>query len=102
MAGDAVFLEAGDTVVFLEAGNAVVFLEAGGAVVFLEASLAFLEVVFTSTDALALPEPWGWPRPLLGRGRGGISDLDGGGVQDLDEPPAFGTGVLGIERTDEK
>ena len=76
MAGDAVFLEAGDAVVFLEAGS------------------AFLEVVFTSTDALALPEPRGWPQPLLGRGRGG--------VQDLDEPPAFGTGLLGIERTDEK
>ena len=84
MAGDAVFLEAGDAVVFLEAG------------------LAFLEVVFTLTDALALPEPWGRPRPLLGRGRGGVSALNGGGVQDLDELPAFGTGLLGIERTDEK
>ena len=84
MAGDAIFLEASDAVVFLEAGS------------------AFLEVVFTSTDALALPEPQGWPWPLLGRGRGGVSDLDGGGVQDLDEPPAFGTGLLGIERTDEK
>ena len=71
-------------------------------VVFLEAGSAFLEVVFTLTDALALPELRGWPRPLLGRGRGGVSDLDGGGIQDLDEPPAFGTGLLGIERTDEK
>ena len=84
MAGDAVFLEAGDAVIFLEAGS------------------AFLEVVFTSTDALALPELRGRPWPLLGRGRGGVSNLDGGGVQDLDEPPAFGTGLLGIERTDEK
>ena len=84
MASDAVFLEAGDAVVFLEAGS------------------AFLEVVFTSTDALALPEPWGWPRPLLGRGRSGVSNLDGGGIQDLDEPPAFGTGLLKIERTDKK
>ena len=75
---------------------------ASDAVIFLEAGSAFLEVVFTSTDAVALPEPRGWPQPLLGRGRGGVSDLDGGGVQDLDEPPAFGTGLLGIERTDEK
>ena len=76
---------------------------AGDAAIFLEAGLAFLEVeVFTLTDPLALPELQGQPQPLLGRGRGGISDLDGGGVQDLDEPPAFGTGLLGIERTDEK
>ena len=79
-----------------------VFLEAGDAVIFLEASSAFLEVVFTLTGALALPEPWGRPQPLLGRGKGGVSDLDGGGVQDLDEPPAFGTVLLGIERTNEK
>ena len=76
---------------------------AGNAAVFLEASLAFLEVeVFTSTDPLALPELQGQPWPCLGGGRGGVSDLDGGGVQDLDEPLAFGTGLLGIERIDEK
>ena len=76
---------------------------AGDAVVYLEAGLAFLEVeVFTSTDPLALPELRERPQPLLGGGRGGVSDLDGGGVQDLDEPPAFGTGLLGMERTDEK
>ena len=77
---------------------------AGDAAVFLEAGSAFLEVkVFTVTNPLALPELRGQPQPLLSRGsRGGISDLDGGGIQDLDEPPEFGTGLLAVERTDEK